>query len=148
MTDVDVEIFFIDKFKELGEPLITPPKKDSNGQEFYPNLNLENQAFKRPENLYWFNLWFVPSLPMDSVSLNANGKMWTGVFQMDICVPKNTGTKAAYNRFRAIQKHFKTGFIAPGIRVVSLGRGPLMDAEDYVQLPVSLVWQAFLRDNE
>lgn len=148
MTDVDVEIFFIDKFKEIGEPLVTKPIKDAKGNDVYPNLNLENQSFKRPANLYWFNLWFVPSFPIDSVSLCANGKLWSGIFQIDICAPKNIGTKAIYNRFKVIQKHFKTGFEAPGIRVISVGRGPMQEDDDYVQLPVSIVWQAFLREDD
>lgn len=148
MTDVEVEEFLIDKFKEIGAPVITPPVKDEKGNEIFPNLNLENQSFKRPSNLYWFNLWFVPTLPMDSVSLCANGKFWTGIFQVDICVPKNTGTRAMYNRFKLIQKKFKTGFISPGIRIVSVGRGPIQDADDYTVLPVSIVWQGFLKEKD
>lgn len=148
MIDVDVELFFIEKFKELGEPLVTKPEKDSRGNLIYPNLNFENQSFKRPADMYWFNLWFVPTLPMDSVSLCANGKLWTGIFQIDICAPKNIGTKAMYNRFKAIQKHFKTGFIAPGIRVISLGRSTIIGADDYTMLPVSLVWEAYLREDD
>lgn len=147
MTDVDVEIYLIEKFKEIGEPLVTKPVKDESGKLVYPNLNLENQSFKRPANLYWFNLWFIPSLPLDSVSLCANGKFWTGIFQIDICVPKNIGTKALYNRFNVIQKHFKTGFIAPGIRIVSVGRNPIQNADDYTALPVSVVWQGYLRED-
>lgn len=144
MTETTVEKFLIETFESIGEPLLTYKLKD--GIKVITNVSYPNKAFTRPEKNYWFEIHFLPTMPYQQ-ELGQTGKnRWNGILQIDICVPKNTGTDALNARFNKIYETFKRGYITNGLRIISVGRTSARTAEDYCFQSVSIAWQADLEN--
>lgn len=142
MTDTTVEEFLITQFETIGTPLLT--SKITNGKTTYTNVAYENKSFTRPSDNYWFELFFIPSRPYQQELGQSGRNRWQGVFQINICVPKNVGKTSINARFNSIVNAFPRGYITDGIRITSAGRTSARTADDYCFQPVSVYWEADL----
>lgn len=146
MTDTEVESILISTFETIGSPFLT--SITTNGTTKYTNVAYENKSFTRPNNGYWFELHFIPSAPYQQ-ELGKTGKnRWYGIFQINICVPKNVGTTSMQSRFNKIFSVFPRGFLSNGINIKSVARTSARTEDDYMFLPVSIAWQADLSNQE
>lgn len=142
MTDAVVQDFFIETFEGLGKPLLTSIQKD--GKTEYTNISYPNRPFSKPENNYWFELFFLSTMPFQQELGQTGRNRWQGIFQVNICVPKDVGTKALNARFEKIAETFKRGYIADGIRILSVGRTAPHSFDDYYSQPINISYEADL----
>lgn len=147
MTDVEAESFLIRTFEEIPEfnqepnPILT--KSIKNGKTIITNINYENRAFTRPDNGYWFRLSFLPVKQNEAGIGMSSCNRFRGILQVDIVVPKDSGTTARNARYNAIFKAFSRGFITNGIRILSVGRSSARSCGDYCSLPISIAYEAY-----
>ncbi|MBQ0112963.1 MAG: hypothetical protein KBT03_07525 [Bacteroidales bacterium] len=121
---------------EEGNPIL------SEGEPIveYPEVALENEAFVRPDDGYWYEVSVIPSAPQQ-IELGTEARSrWYGILQVNICVPKDSGTRAMNERFDAIAKHFRSGLILEGVRIVKTYRTSAVDDGDFLVLPVTVEW--------
>lgn len=114
-----------------------------------------NMAFERPDDLYWLDFFFLPNTPyQQEIGWGARNR-WTGIMQINICVPKDDtlstednvfGNSAMDLCYEDIAKVFKRGTIFNGIRIAKTCRetSAMQVYDDFVCLPVSIYWQADL----
>ena len=144
MTDASVETYIIEKFKELDGL-----EKNNIGTEEapnyeYPTVAFPNVAFTKPEDGYWYELHFIPAIPIQ-IELGTQARSrWMGILQVNVCVPKNSGTTPLNDRYENIAKLFRSGLIFNGIRIIRTYRTSALDDGDYYVMPVSIEWQADL----
>lgn len=169
MTDTYAEELLIKKFLELeglikipyseiedkdeeveeDEELPTPPSENEiNNEEekeyFYPEVAFPNESFERPDDGYWYEIYMIPAIP-NQIELGTEARSrWTGIMQINICVPKDSGTRALNARYDAIASLFRSGLYLEGVRVVRTYRTSALDDGDYTVLPVSVEWWADL----
>ena len=110
----------------------------------YPNVAFPNKPFERPDDGYWYELFFIPAVPVQK-ELGKDGRLlWIGVLQINICVPKNDGTEALNNRYDKVSSLFRSTSFIDGVRIHRTYRTSALDDEDFYVLPVSVEWQAYL----
>lgn len=146
MTDIEVENYFIKKFEDIGKPLIE--EKFVGGKIKHPNIKYENKSFTRPSNGYWFELYYDTNPPVQAVGGSAGRNLWSGYFQINICVPKDGGKKAAMKRYERIYEQFPIGFVGRefnGLRIVSVARVQMQYYDDFAILPMSIIFEAYLK---
>lgn len=144
MTDAIVEELMIEKFKELNGLTKINIGTEENPEYEYPEVAFPNIAFTKPEDGYWYELFFIPAEPLQ-IELGTEARSrWIGILQINVCVPKNSGTTPLNNRYENIAKLFRSGLIFNGIRIVRTYRTSALDDGDYYVLPVSVEWQADL----
>lgn len=145
MTDYEVEQYFIKKIENIGTPLIE--STFIGGKVSYTNIKYENKSFTRPANGYWFELYYDTNPPVQAVGGSSGRNLWAGYFQINICVPKDSGKKAAMKRYEKIFNEFPIGFVGdkfPGLRILSIGRAPMQYYDDFSLLPMSIIFEAYL----
>lgn len=146
MTETEVQKVLLSIFNGIGEPLLT--LAEENGKTVITNVSYPNKAFTRPKNGYWFEIYFLSDMPFQS-SLGSSGwNRWKGIMQVNICVPKDSGTDALDARYNKIYRVFKRGYIAKRIRILSVGRTSARTSEDYCSQSVSISWEADLENQE
>lgn len=127
--------------------LTTINKYGNNGsinQDLFPMIAFPNQKFERPFDGYWYELNFIPAQPMQ-MELGTNGRLrWVGILQVNVCTPKNDGTKAVNDRYDEIASMFRQGLIIEGVRISKVYRTSAVDDGDYYCMFVSINWQADL----
>lgn len=147
-----IEEIELEDDEELEEEVIeNSPNKDKNKDEdtkeieyFYPEVAFPNEAFTRPEDGYWYEISMIPAVP-NQIELGTTARSrWTGIMQINICVPKDSGTKAMNARFNAIAALFRSGLYIEGVRVVRTYRTSALDDGDFTVMPVSVEWWADL----
>lgn len=144
MTDAAVERILIEKFKELDGL-----EKRNTGTETepvyeYPEVSFPNMAFKRPDDGYWYELFFIPARPVQ-IELGTEARSrWVGILQVNVCVPRNSGTEPLLDRYDGIASLFRSGLVLDGVRVVRTYRTSAQDDGDYYVMSVSIEWQADL----
>lgn len=166
MTDTYAEELLINKFLKLEGLVKIPktefeqdegdnseeqdsPKNEFNNEEenkeyFYPEVALPNESFIRPEDGYWYEIYLIPAIP-NQIELGSEARSrWTGIMQINICVPKDSGTKALNARYDAIASLFRSGLYIEGVRIVRTYRTSALDDGDFTVLPVSVEWWADL----
>lgn len=144
MTDAIVEEILTEKFKELEglEKVNIGTEKEPEWE--YPTVAFPNIAFERPEDGYWYELFFIPAQPMQ-IELGSEARSrWVGIMQINVCVPKNSGTTPINARYENIAKLFRSGLIIDGIRIVQTYRTSALDDGDYYVMPVTVSWWADL----
>lgn len=145
MTDTYAEQILIEKFKEL-KGLQIENSKDEAGNEIqtYPEIAFPNESFERPDDGYWYELYFLPTEPVQ-IELGSEARSrWSGVMQINICVPKNDGIVPLNSRYNNIATLFRSGSIIDGVRIRRTYRTSALDDGDYYVMPVSIEWQADL----
>lgn len=145
MTDTYAEEILITHFKKI-EILTKVETTDFEGNTIYeyPEIALPNESFERPDDGYWYELHPIPAKSMD-IELGTKARSrWIGILQVNICVPKNSGSTPLNERYDEIAKHFRRGLVIDGVRIISSDRTSAMDDGDYYVMPVSIVWQADL----
>lgn len=111
----------------------------------YPHVAFPNEDFSRPldkdgNNSYWYELYFIANAP-NQIELGTTGRSrWTGIMQINICLPKTWGTEELYDRFDEIAELFRSGLILEGVRIVKTYRHVSLDSDDYYCLPVTIEW--------
>lgn len=144
MTDATVETLLIEKFKELDGLEKTNTGTDENPVYEYPTVAFPNVTFTKPDDGYWYELFFIPAQPV-VIELGTEARSrWVGILQINVCVPKNTGTTPLNDRYDNIAKLFKSGLYFDGIRISRTYRTSALDDGDYYVMPVSVEWQADL----
>lgn len=131
---------------------------DAWGINWNPNI-----SFKRPDDLYWLDFFFVPSEPKQ-IELGNNGRnRWSGFMQINICVPRNEatteesgddsdddtfGTSAMDNCYNDIARVFKRGVTFDGIRIYKTYSitSAMQVLDDFCSLPVRIEWQTDLNN--
>lgn len=137
MTDAYVEEKLIEHFKKL-EGLT------ANEDGTYPEVALPNMNFTRPEDGYWYELYFVPGIPKQ-IELGTEARSrWIGVMDIKICTPKDSGTKPANDRFESVERLFKSGTYIDGIRITRCYRSSALENGDYYVMPVTVEYWADL----
>lgn len=126
------------------------------GINWHPNI-----AFKRPDDLYWLDFFFLPNVPFQQELGTTGRNRWKGILQINICVPKNEmtveddvdsdedddfGTSAMDICYNDIARVFKRGVIFDGIRIHKTYRNTsaLQVYDDFCCLPVTIEWQSDL----
>lgn len=145
MTDTYAEEILIEKFKTM-DGLQTEISKDGNGDNilYYPEIAFPNKAFERPDDGYWYELYFLPAEPVQIELGSTARSRWSGVMQINICVPKNDGIVPLNSRYNKVASLFRSGSIIDGVRIRRTYRTSALDDGDYYALPVSVEWQADL----
>ena len=146
MTDTYAEELLINKFLELdGLTKTAISDDDSDSVEYYyPEVALPNEAFTRPEDGYWYEIFLLPTMP-NQIELGTEGRSrWTGIMQINICVPKDSGTRSLNARYDAIADLFRSGLYINGIRIIRTYRTSALYDDDFTVLPVSVEWWADL----
>jgi hypothetical protein len=125
---------------------------------WHPNI-----SFERPDDLYWLDFFFLPGTPYQQEIGNWGRNRWTGILQINICVPKNEmtveddvdsdeddtfGTSAMDTCFNDIAKVFRRGVTFDGIRIHKTYRNTsaMQVYDDFCCLPVTIEWQADLNN--
>lgn len=130
--------------------LTTIQKFDNIGNirsDLYPEVAVENVTFQHTdesEEHYWYEVWFLPSAPVQSELGTKGRSKWVGNIQVNVCVPKSYGIKASRERYDEIADYFKNGRILDGVRIYRTYRGKGVEDETCYTLPVTIEWHAFL----
>lgn len=145
MTDTYAEKLLIEKFKTLkGLNIETSTDEAGNEILVYPEVAFPNESFERPDDGYWYELYFLPAEPVQ-IELGTEARSrWSGVMQINICVPKNDGIVPLNSRYDNIAALFRSGSIIDGVRIRRTYRTSALDDGDYYVMPVSVEWQADL----
>ena len=138
MTDAYVE----EKTKEY---FLTLEGLEQTTDGSHPDVCFENEDFERPDDGYWYEVYFIPSQPLQ-IELGTDARSrWVGLLQINVCTPKSAGTTPSLDRYESIAKHFRTGmYINGNIRVVKTYRTSAMEDGDFYVLPVTVELQANL----
>ncbi len=142
MTDSYVEETLIEKFKELEGLIIDEEATTDYGR--YPEVAFPNRPFIRPEDGYWYELSFTPSVPVQKELGTGGRSLWVGIMQVNICVPKNAGIEAINDRYDNVAELYKSSSFIDGIRIYRTYRTSALDDDDFYVMPVSIEWQAYL----
>lgn len=138
MTDTYAEEVLIREFKKLkGLQKVT-----LDGVTAYPEVAFPNESFERPNDGYWYELYFIPAVP-NVIELGGTGRSrWLGLLQINVCVPKGVGSKPQNARFDNIAKLFRNGRMIDGVRIQKVYRDVAVDDGDFSTMPVTIQWQA------
>lgn len=137
MTDAYCEKQLVEKFKELEGLTVTEDGK-------FPEVAFPNLNFERPEDGYWYELFFIPGQPVQ-VELGSEGRSrWVGDLRINVCTPKNSGTESANDRYESIAKLFRSGSYINGVRIIKTSRSSAIEDGDYYVLPVDVSFWADL----
>ena len=132
MTDVEIEKAATEHFLKMEGLTI-------NEDGSHPEVCLENEEFERPDDGYWYEVYFIPSSP-EQIELGTTARSrWLGLLQINICTPKNAGTAPALDRYKSIAEHFRTGmYIENKVRVVKTSRTSAIEDGDFYVTPVTV----------
>lgn len=112
-----------------------------------------------PSGVVWDNVPFTPTLgsayyrvallpaePSQAALGDDGANEQTGIFQVSLCFPAGTGTKALQGAIDALCSHFKRGtqlvYNTQEVRVTKTWAGNLMQETDWVVIPVSIRYYA------
>lgn len=131
-----------------ADPQPTSQEELDQGEYFiisdYPTVAFPNEVFTKPDDGYWYELYFIPAEPLQ-IELGTEARSrWTGILQINICVPKDSGTKPINERYNNIEKLYRRGLILDGLRIMRTYRTSAYDDGDYYVMPVTVEWQADL----
>jgi len=141
MTDVYAQELLIKKFLELeGLTKVKLNDEDESEEYTYPEVALPNETFTRPEDGYWYELNPIPGKPVQ-IELGSEARSrWAGIFQVNICVPRNSGREALNDRFEAVAALFRSGLIIEGVRIRRTYSSSALEDGDFRVLPVTIEW--------
>ena len=128
------------------ESLFLPDKSD---------INYEFEDFHRPDPTVtgcWYELHFLPATPYMAEIFKKTMNRWTGIFQINVCVPKtirtyypNLGVQDFVdNAYNSIAEVMKRGVIKDRVHITGVGRTSAIDNGDYYSVPISVSWYANL----
>lgn len=142
MNDTAIQNSLFRRFETLntfsGIQFIT----QGNANVAYPNIDFEPPANKR-----WFELFFLPDKPEGLGVCDNHLDRWTGIFQIDICTPKNKGEDEANNKYRWIAKLFARGTTFDDVLIDKVYK--IRKEEDNVyRTIVRIEWEADIDNSE
>jgi len=108
------------------------------------NVALPNRAFAKPADRKFFVLYYLPGRPTPEGMGTEAGDRYSGVYQIDICVPPDSGKDEAEERFGWIKQIFRRGAFIGGVTVTNCYRGPETNEEDFYRVAVRAEWTAVI----
>ena len=138
MTDAYIEKQVTDYFLKMNGITV-------NEDGTHPEVCFANEEFERPDDGYWYEVYFIPSSPMQIELGTTARSRWVGLLQINVCTPKAAGTTPSLDRYESIAEHFRTGMYINGdIRVIKPSRTSATEDGDFYVLPVTVELQANL----
>jgi hypothetical protein len=107
----------------------------------------EGVDFTPPADAAWAQLWMLPA-PVSIDTLGANGlDLHTGVLQIDLNVPQNTGTGALLGYADTLRSAFKAGnnttHNGQSVLILDCSRSRLTQAAGWLTVSMSITWRAY-----
>jgi hypothetical protein len=107
----------------------------------------ENAAFKPVAGTPWAELYVLPSQP-EVASLSARGQdIHTGILQINLNYPADTGAGVAKSKATDIRNYFYAGrvftYSGQAVEIVNAGRGPGRTVDSFYQVILSVTWRAW-----
>lgn len=130
-------------FDKEGEVILD---KNNEPLVFKKNIQLQNQMLERDGLEIWFETYYIPVFSTQKELGTYGRNRWTGIFQIDICVPKDSGTYDVLDIYDRIARHFRHGYIFNGIRVSKTERSSARMFDDFYSMPVSIYLTADLEN--
>ena len=141
MNDTSIQDCLFSRFETLntfsGKPFIT-----SN------NVAYPNKLFEPPENNRWFELNFLPDKPEGLGVCDNHLDRWTGIFQIDICTPKNKGEDESNNKYKWIAKLFARGTTFGDVLINKVYKIPPQEENNIYRTIVRIEWEADIDNSE
>lgn len=108
----------------------------------------ENVGFDKPSTA-WASVFHLPD-PPEMYSLSEDGfDEATGILQVDINVPADSGTAVANGHFDTLRAHYKAGarFTSGGQQVVILrcGKSQGRVIDGFYRISISIYWIAYIQ---
>ena len=110
------------------------------------NIQLQNQMLERDGLEIWFETFYLPAGSLQKELGTTGRNRWTGIFQINICIPKDSGTYDVLDVYDRIARHFRRGDIFNGIRVTKTERTSARMFDDFYSMPVSIYLTADLEN--
>lgn len=140
MTDTFIEETLITALKTLTKYITST------------NTAYQNESFTPPAEGGWYEVDFLPAPPVQSELGESGQNRWTGLFQVTICVPLNSGKEMSNYRYNMIAGLFKRGSFFSGVEVVNIHRSTNLLSEHegvnqaHYRLPVRIEYKADLEN--
>jgi len=108
----------------------------------------ENVPFTKPVNAKWAALFFLPNRPGVETLGSVGQDMVTGIMQIDINYPQDTGDSAARADFETIRVAFKAGysFTSSGqvVTITNCGRSAGRLVDQFYRVSTTVSWWAMI----
>lgn len=142
MNDVDIRKSLFDRFKTIntvtGKNLI---KYDSDGNII--NVAFPNVTFSKPSTGQWFELNLLVNAPNAITTGEEHINEWTGILQIDLCVPLNVGYDQIDNQYNCILQLYPEGLFVDDYIHIEKCYSPSESAEeDCYRKIVRIQWTA------
>ena len=110
----------------------------------------ENAAFVKPANTQaWSAVFLLPNQPTSESSGAGGGDGHTGIFQIDINYPANSGSVQAMTKADSVSQYFKGGTrIAYGgqqVQILTCGRSQGRPVDGWYRVSLTINWTAFVQ---
>lgn len=137
--------FTIDDTLADGTRIVSEAYEDANGELVSDNVRTQNKSFKRPDTGLWFEIFYMSARPYQQEFGTAGRNRWTGIVQININYPLDSGTYDVDLAYSAIASKFKRGDIFDGVKVLqTASRTSALPHDDYYSVPVTIQCQAYL----
>jgi hypothetical protein len=135
MTSVDLQEQLTARFKTLN---------DFSGIKFITDKNVSypNIAFTQPDDNRFFILSFMFNEPEAISNFDEAQDEITGIFQIDICTPLESGESESNNKFKWISKLFSRGTTFEDIEITKSPSKTVDYDSDYYRTTVRINWVA------
>lgn len=135
MTEIDLQKQLIDRFKTLNEV---------SGKNFITDKNVSypNKKFTVPQDKRWFEVYFISNAPVMAGICEDAQNRFTGIFQIDICTPLDSGEKEADNKYKAIANLFSRDTYFSDISVINCYRARQVAEVDHFRTTIRIEWSA------
>lgn len=143
MNDISIQKSLFDRFKTLNTFSNISFLSDN-----YTNVAFPNKLFSPPESKRWFELYFIPDPPEGLGVCDNHLDRWTGIFQIDICTPKNKGEDEANNKYKWIAKLFARGTAFDDVLIDKVYKVKTSEEDDIYRTTVRVEWEADIDNSE
>lgn len=135
MTDADIQRTLFDAFRTLN---------DYSGIEFITDSNVAypNRAFRPPKDGRWFALSFMADAPTAASVGEYSRNRWSGVFQIDIYTPQDSGEDEAETKYGWLARLFARGSEFGDAVVTGVYRALAESEENRYRTAVRVEWTA------
>lgn len=141
MTELSIQSSLFDKFMTLnsfsGKTYID---FDTKGNP--KNVALPNKAFSQPTNNRWFRLWFRCNAPIPVGISGDSQDEFTGIFQIDVCTPTDTGEDEATAKYEYIKQLFNRGTTFGDVEIDKVYRSNTESCGNYYKTIITVYWTA------
>ena len=108
----------------------------------------ENAVFTKPTNSKWARLWFIPNQPVPNTLGTSGEDEATGILQIDLNYPRNTGTRESIADFEEIRAAFPAGnaYTRDGqtVQALNCGRSQGRLVDNWYRVSITISWWALI----